>query len=36
MAAIKKTGTRLARWFKAAREKNRPPYRWYEHSLYDA
>jgi hypothetical protein len=36
MAAIKKTGTRLARWFKAVREKNQPPYRWYEHSLYNA
>jgi hypothetical protein len=36
MAAIKKTGTRLARRFKAVREKNRPPYRWYECGLYNA
>jgi hypothetical protein len=34
--SMKKTGTRLARWFNTYREKNRPPYRWYEHSLYDA
>jgi hypothetical protein len=33
---IKKTGTRFARWFNTYREKNRPPYRWYEHGLYDA
>jgi hypothetical protein len=36
MAIIKKMGTGLAGWFKAFREKNRSPYRWYEHSLYDA
>jgi hypothetical protein len=36
MTAIKKTGTRLIRWFKQFREKNRPPRRWYEHSMYDA
>jgi hypothetical protein len=36
MATIKKTGTRLAAWFRAFREKNRSPHRWYEHSLYDA
>jgi hypothetical protein len=36
MAAMKKTGTRFVGWFKKFREKNRPPYRWYEHSLYDA
>ncbi len=35
-AAIKRTSARFTRWFKAFREKNRPPYRWYEHSLYDA
>ena len=34
--AAKNTGLRVVRWFKALREKNRPPYRWYEHSLYDA
>jgi len=32
MAAIKKTGMRLARWFKALSEKNRPPCHWYEHN----
>jgi hypothetical protein len=36
MKAMKKTGTRLARWFKTFREKNRPLHRYYEHSLYDA
>jgi hypothetical protein len=36
MAAIKRTGTRFARWFKKFQEKNRPPYRWHEHSPYDA
>jgi hypothetical protein len=34
--AVKSTGMRVPRWFKALQEKNRPPYRWYEHSLYDA
>jgi hypothetical protein len=34
--AMEKTGTRLAQWFKTFREKNRSPYHWYEHSLYDA
>jgi hypothetical protein len=34
--AMKKTGRRFAQWFKTFREKNPPPYRWYEHSLYDA
>ena len=36
MTAMKKTGMRLARWFKTFRKKNRPPHRYYEHSLYDA
>lgn len=36
MAVTKQIGKRLARWFKAFREKNRPPYRYDEHSLYDA
>jgi hypothetical protein len=36
MTAMKQTGTRFARWFKTFREKNRPPYRYYEHSMYDA
>jgi hypothetical protein len=30
-ALIKQTGSRLARWFKQFREKNRPKCRWYEH-----
>jgi hypothetical protein len=30
----KTPGTRLTRWFKTFREKNRPPYRWYEHDGY--
>jgi hypothetical protein len=36
MTAIKKTGARFVHWVKAFQKKNRPPYRWYEHSLYDA
>ena len=36
MAATKKIGKRFVRWFKTVREQNRPPYRHYEHSLYDA
>jgi hypothetical protein len=36
MAAIKKTGARVVRWFRQYQEKNRAPYRWHEHSLYDA
>jgi len=35
-AAMKKTGTRFSRWFKTFREKNQPPYGWYEHGLYNA
>jgi hypothetical protein len=33
-AAVKKTGTRLVRWFAEFRRQNRPPYKWYEHDLY--
>ena len=33
-AAVKRTGTRLVRWFEEFRRKNRPPYKWYEHNLY--
>ena len=29
-ALIRKTGSRIGRWFMHFREKNRPPYRWYE------
>jgi hypothetical protein len=36
MSVTKQIGRRLARWFKTFREKNRPPYRYGEHSLYDA
>lgn len=36
VAATKKIGRRFARWFKAFREQNRPPYKYHEHSLYDA
>ncbi len=36
MAATKKIGRRLVRWFKTFREQNRPPYKYHEHSLYDA
>jgi hypothetical protein len=32
-ALIKKTGSRIGRWFKQFREKNRPPYRWYDHDI---
>ena len=34
MTTVKQTGTRVARWFKTFREKNRPPHRWYEHTGY--
>jgi hypothetical protein len=34
MTAVKQTGTRIVRWFKTFREKNRPPYRWYENNGY--
>jgi hypothetical protein len=27
---IRTTGSRIGRWFKQFREKNRPPQRWYE------
>jgi hypothetical protein len=36
MAATKKIGKRFVRWFKTFREQNRPPYKYHEHSLYDA
>ena len=35
-AAMKRTGKSFARWFKAFCDNNRPPYRHYEYSLYDA
>jgi hypothetical protein len=36
MAAIRKGTKQFTRWFKNFRDANRPPYRWYEHGLYDA
>jgi hypothetical protein len=36
MAATRKIGKQFARWFKTFREQNRPPYKYHEHSLYDA
>jgi len=36
MTAMKQTGTRFVRCFKTFREENRPPYRYYERSMYDA
>jgi hypothetical protein len=29
-ALIVRTQSKIARWFKEFRERNRPPYRWYE------
>ena len=34
MAAIKRAGSRLAKWFKTFRDRNRPPYRWHESTHY--
>jgi len=34
MTAIKKTSTRMARWFKSFKDNNRTGRRWYEHSIY--
>ena len=33
-AALKRTGTRFARWFEEFRRQNRPAHKWYEHDLY--
>jgi hypothetical protein len=35
MTAMKKAGTRFARWFKSLKDRNRPARRWYEHSIYN-
>ena len=35
MAAVRKTGTRFARWFKDFRDTSRPPFRWYEYGIYN-
>jgi hypothetical protein len=32
--AVKKTSTRLVRWFAELHRQNRSPYKWYEHDLY--
>jgi hypothetical protein len=34
MTRTKKTKSRLTRWFKQFKEKNRSPYKWYEHDCY--
>ena len=36
MATIRKGTTQFTRWFKKFREANQPPYRWYEHGIYNA
>jgi hypothetical protein len=36
MAGRKQVGKRHVRWFRTLQEKNRPPYRYYQHSLGDA
>jgi hypothetical protein len=36
MTATKKPGPHAPRWFKRFQEKNRSPYRWYEHGTYVA
>jgi hypothetical protein len=33
-ALVKQTKTGFSRWFKELKEKNKPPYRWYEHDCY--
>jgi hypothetical protein len=33
-AAVKESGARFVKWFKEFRQKNRPPYRWYEYDYY--
>lgn len=30
-ALVRMTGSRIGQWFRRFREKNRPPYRWYDH-----
>jgi hypothetical protein len=31
---VKKRRSRFVRWFKKFSERNKPPYRWYEHDHY--
>lgn len=33
-ATTKKTKSRLVRWFKDFRQRNKPPHQWYEHDHY--
>jgi hypothetical protein len=33
VATVKKAGTQFSQWFKAFREKNRPPYKYYEYDV---
>ena len=34
VALAKQTKSRLVRWFKEFKERNRPPHKWYEHDHY--
>ena len=34
VATVKRTGKHFAQWFKAFRERNRPPYKYYEYDIY--
>jgi hypothetical protein len=34
VALAKQTKSRLVRWFKGFRERNKPPHKWYEHDHY--
>jgi hypothetical protein len=33
-ALVKKTHSRFVRWFKKFKERNKSPYKWYEHDHY--
>jgi hypothetical protein len=33
-AFVRTTGSRMVRWFKQFREKNKPPHRWYEYDQF--
>jgi hypothetical protein len=34
LVEIRKARWRMTRWFKQFRDKNRPPYRWYDHDHF--
>jgi hypothetical protein len=34
VALAKQAQSRLVRWFKEFRERNKPPHKWYEHDHY--